>query len=106
MIQTILFQTWFLISSYSVDDDRHNYLVHIKKHNVNLSLSLSEPLAYGEQRWIKLKVEADCNVVKTPFMVGTKQQGWHKDYFCSAEEAEEMKCTERNSFVVGGVRFC
>ncbi len=94
---------WFIISSYSVDADRHSYLVEDHIKNYHVAFTLPEKLSYGENAWIKLRMNATCSEEQQPSRVPYL---FVRHFFCTAEAVEELKCTERNSFVVGGRRYC
>lgn len=104
---TFVFAGWLIIDTHTIDNDKHNYLLREPKKNVLIAASTEKPLSYDEGAWIKLKIKVECNVVRDPY-IGTSGV-YHFDsisYVCNGEDVEELKCTEENSMVVGGVRYC
>lgn len=99
---------WFLITTYAVDGDQHNYLLNDPQTNTIVSASTQDPLPYGENRWIKLRMTAECHK--------SYDYDYYKQYgrstiplittICSANKIQELKCTEANSFVMNGIRYC
>ena len=129
----ILLYGWFIIEVHGVDTNptQHNYLfkgdqvgVHVydfktrhwsyKQNLIHVSASVDKPFTledgkkYPENSWIKLKAIVECQDNKTPFFVGPTQRGWSHHYLCTVVDKQiiDEKCTEKNSFVVGGVRYC
>lgn len=100
----ILLVGWFVISFYGMDEGKHNYLLQDKRTNTNVAWLSDKPLSYGQGANIKLKMLAECTKVTAP----AAGPGMHGvvSYYCNANKVEELKCTERNSIVVGGVRYC
>lgn len=98
---------WFIIKTHGIEaDGTHNYYVLEPTKNWHVALSdLKEPLPYKEDDWIKLKVTMDCEFVHTTEIVG-RSTFLVNNHFCNAKEFEIEKCTDRNSFIVGGVRYC
>ena len=104
MIKTIL-MGWFAITVHTTEGKQHNYLLTQPAKNVFVSLSTDEPLPYGENQWIKLKMKVECQQVS---------YDWHGNaivvpqysLICNAVDAEIMHCTESNSIRVNGVLFC
>lgn len=100
----VILAGWFVISFYGMDDGKHNYLLQDKRTNTNVAWLSDEPLSYGQGADIKLKIKADCERVTAP-SAGPGMKGV-VSYYCNANEVVELKCTEINSIVVGGVRYC
>jgi hypothetical protein len=100
----VILAGWFVISFYGMDNGKHNYLLQDKRTQTNVAWLSETPLPYGQGANIKLKIRADCDKVEAPPM----SPGMHGviSYYCNANEVVELKCTERNSFVIGGVRYC
>ena len=98
----LLLAGWFIIKAYSVDDGIHNYYLFDPYINRHVTASLENKLSYGEDTWIKLRMVVECEKVLSP-QVGPIDK---IEYFCSAESVEELECTESNSMVVNGIRYC
>lgn len=103
MIEMLL-TGWFIVSSHTLDKGQHNYLLVDMIQNHHVAYSNTEPLSEGEGSWIKLRMQLECNfVLEPPFAPGLQAV---KNYYCDASRVIELKCTEKNSYVVGGKRYC
>ena len=98
----IILSGWFIISAHTTDI-RHDYTLTDPIKNVIVIASLDEPLTYEAGTWIKLRMQVEC----------TKTSSYPVQSFvalvttrCVAKSVRELKCTERNSMVVGGIRYC
>jgi len=109
-MKTLTMIAWFIIKTHGIEDGTHNYYLLEPYKNYHVSISdLKEPLPHKENHWIKLKVTMDCEFVKTVEEIDTGLmivQYLKNNYFCDAKEFEIEKCTDRNSFIVDGVRYC
>lgn len=98
---------WFIIKMHTVDGAEHNYLLEDPVKNRMISATLDAPLSYDENTWIKLSMVATCATTDEAYQVEGIGMTLHKNlHICDAEKVEELKCTERNSFVVNGIPYC
>ena len=103
----ILLSGWFIIRFHDIDAGKHSYLVEEPNHNYKISFNMNESLPYEENTWIKLKMTTSCTEVEEPYEIKDVNTLFSKRVFlCTADVVEELKCTERNSFVVNGIGYC
>jgi hypothetical protein len=107
----ILFTTWFILKSYTLDGDIYNLLLEEPYYNYHVAVTIEEPLPeiYKENTWIKVKSLADCEKKEIPYTI-TLGQGFYTwlrtEYFCTAITFEVLECTEENSWILYGTRYC
>jgi len=111
MIQQFLFNSWFIIASHSpAINNQHNYLVEIKQNNVKINITLDQQLKYKVGQYVKLKLIANCTKSQQPTVLVANRRsrvvGTHNAYLCDSDQVRVVECTESNSFVVGGIRYC
>lgn len=104
MIKTLLIG-WFVINTHTVDKNAHNYLLTQPSKNVFVAATLDEPLPYGEDTWIKLKMVVECEQVRYDWQ-GNHMVVPQYSLVCNAIDVEILHCTEHNSIRVNGVLFC
>lgn len=97
----LFFLGWYVVTTYSIDNGKHVYLVENKMYNQHIALNLDKPLSYGEGANIKLKFEAECQKVTDPWPIVSVHH-----LYCNADKVKELKCTKHNSFVINGIRYC
>jgi len=103
----VLLVGWFMIKMYNVDSMQHNYLLEDSIKNTVISATLKTPLSYGENTWIKLQIVATCDTTDEIFEAPGSSAIFHKNTkICDSEEIKELKCTEKNSFIVNGIPYC
>jgi|GEM_PF-3640634 len=94
---------WFVIQSYSLDDNQHSYLVADPVKNMHIAFIHYGKLSYNEGEWVKLEMAVECEVV-------SDNPGGHmhatKMYICGGSDVTELKCTPGNSFLINGVYYC
>ena len=109
MFKTIL-MGWIMINSYSADGDKHNYVLYNGDKNTYVAISVDEPFGkellscVDDRCSVKLKVFAECHSSKSYPLANSKVE--LITTFCSADRVQIQRCTERNSFVIGGRRYC
>lgn len=92
---------------HAVDGTEHNYLLEDPVKNTMISATLDSPLSYEEDTWIKLQMIVTCTTSDETFETVGVNATLHRNlHICNAEKVEELKCTERNSFVVNGIPYC
>ena len=103
-MKTIL-SGWFIIKAMTDTGTGQLYELVEPIHNYYVSLETSTSLPYGPDHWIKLNMNATCDdTIETdsdaPIPI------LRSAHFCTADSFVELKCTERNSLVINGIRFC
>jgi len=95
---------WFMIKGL-LPGETNIYELAQPEQNYFITLTSRETLPYGPDHWIKLRMFAECeDSTDSDFFEG---QSFIKNiHFCTADSFVELKCTERNSFVINGIKFC
>lgn len=99
----ILLSGWFIIRSYSVEDNQHSYLVEEPVKNMQIAFNIPNKLSYNENAWIKLQINAECEVVFDNPVGGNF---FTKTHICTGSDVVELKCTEKNSLIINGIHYC
>jgi hypothetical protein len=98
---------WFIIRMHTLDGVEHNYLFEDPVKNTMVSATLEAPLSYEAGTWIKLDIAADCTTIEERYEERGIAVMLHRNIvLCNAQSVKELKCTERNSFIVNGIAYC
>lgn len=109
MFETIL-TGWFLINGTMMDNNLHYYELFDGQKNTYISAIVDKPFpkenlsCTDDMCHVKLKIEAECFKEKSYPIANSKMA--LITTVCTAQRVTYLLCTERNSFVVGGRRYC
>jgi hypothetical protein len=102
---------WFLINTHSFDDNRHNYNLYDQQNNTFIAATVDHEFPKqniscnnADMCFVKLKMTAEC--VKSYSWPVANSKMPLITTLCNANKVQELKCTERNSFVINGIRYC
>jgi hypothetical protein len=105
MIKTM----WLVIVLWTPENGKHNYYLKDPVKNYHIAATLDEKLPYEPGSWIKATVTMECDDVQTIQEINTGSRivnFLRNDHFCNTTEVRNEECNERNSFVIGGIRYC
>lgn len=104
-MKIITLTAWFIIKSHTPGVE-HNYYLYEPEKRYHVSYITKDKLRFGADQWIKLKLKMECELVKTQAPTIHNAVYLVNNYYCTTNEVLEQKCTEYNSFVVNGIRYC
>lgn len=101
---------WIMINSVTVDGDKYNYELYDAHKNTYVAVIVDKPFkkkhlsCVDDICHVKLKMHVECTKSKSYPIANSKMA--LITTFCNASQVRIQHCTERNSFVVGGRRYC
>jgi len=95
-METLLFG-WWLIKSMDINPNDLAYHLYSPYTNTHVHLTIHTPLPYKENSWIKGGMVANCEKI-TNNLTTTQ--------ICDATKFKIAECTDLNSIIINGIRYC